>query len=506
MSPRTRLILYTLFGAVIAIVIGVDIANESYGLAVFIALFSAWLVVSLLSAAAPDSWLLAVALVGYLVGNRGFAQMQPTRQIPLLPAEAVLLAAVPALVIRMVLKRTAGIRRDLLNYSVLAWMAIGAARLPLDMHRFGVIALRDFAMIYYAAFFFVAQAFGAVAASENVLRKALSIAFLALMPVVVSILISPDFLVEHLTFRGIPIIYQKSDLIATYLAAGHFWLWTRWNKSGNRVLLASSVCSLLLIGAMGSPRAAMFAASVTTLLWVCRGRWRIAAAQIGSVAAAAVIGVGVIKIAGKDLQTSIPYSVYEHALSIFDPAGSGSYINGESGNPGDNNRFRVVWWRDVIEDTVAANPALGLGFGADLSARFLADYELLLDETFAARSPHSMVVTVFGRMGLVGLAAWIGISATMIRMVWRLLGTGDPDGIGFACVSMVVWTSACFGVVLEGPMGAVIFWSALGLANSRLHRGAARERAPAMTNSERVATGDWPVAKTAALGTQSLPR
>ena len=25
--------------------------------------------------------------------------------------------------------------------------------------------------------------------------------------------------------------------------------------------------------------------------------------------------------------------------------------------------------------------------------------------------------------------------------------------------------SACFGVVLEGPMGAVIFWTLLGIAN-----------------------------------------
>jgi hypothetical protein len=29
----------------------------------------------------------------------------------------------------------------------------------------------------------------------------------------------------------------------------------------------------------------------------------------------------------------------------------------------------------------------------------------------------------------------------------------------------VILTSACFGVVLEGPMGAVVFWSVLGLAN-----------------------------------------
>jgi hypothetical protein len=34
----------------------------------------------------------------------------------------------------------------------------------------------------------------------------------------------------------------------------------------------------------------------------------------------------------------------------------------------------------------------------------------------------------------------------------------------------MVWAifgSACFGVVLEGPMGAIVFWTLLGVANAR---------------------------------------
>jgi CHASE3 domain sensor protein len=30
----------------------------------------------------------------------------------------------------------------------------------------------------------------------------------------------------------------------------------------------------------------------------------------------------------------------------------------------------------------------------------------------------------------------------------------------------VILVSACFGVVLEGPMGAVVFWTILGLASA----------------------------------------
>ena len=158
-------------------------------------------------------------------------------------------------------------------------------------------------------------------------------------------------------------------------------------------------------------------------------------------------------------------------MSIFDPAGKGSYINGDSGDPGDNNRFRTIWWRDVIGETLEKNPVFGLGFGSDLASRFLADYDLLTDESFAARSPHSLIVTLFGRTGFVGLFAWLTVSAGLARMVWRLFRKGEPDGIGLACIVCVYWISACVGVVLESPMAALVFWSAAGLASASAQEG-----------------------------------
>ena len=38
----------------------------------------------------PEAWLLAWAIVGYILGNRGFAQISLSRYLPLLPAETVL--------------------------------------------------------------------------------------------------------------------------------------------------------------------------------------------------------------------------------------------------------------------------------------------------------------------------------------------------------------------------------------------------------------------------------
>ena len=498
MSPRVRAILFTVVGAGLAIVIGADLADEKFVLATLLGLFALWLIAAKVSRVAPQAWLLGAALVGYIVGNRGFAQMQPTRGIPLLPAEAVLLVSVPILAVRMTMKKSAGVQRDPLNYAILAWMAVGALRLPFDMRDYGVVALRDFAMVYYGAFFFVAQDFGTDSASARMLRKSLTVAFVLLMPAVVSTLVAPDFLLTYLTWDGIPLIFHKSDLIATSLAAGFFWLWTRWDQSHRRWWLAAATLSLFLIGTMSSPRAAMVAVFLVTLLWVACGRWRIAAFELTATGAALVVALAVVLGSGRDLKTSLPYSMYEHVASLFDPGGHNTYINNESGDLGGNNQFRLIWWKDVIEDTVHSKPLMGQGFGADLSARFLADFDLLNDETFAARSPHSMIVTVFGRMGIVGFLCWMAISGYAASVVWRLFRRGDPDGMGLACVTASFWLSSCVGVVLEGPMGAVIFWTALGLANSTLRKGNEDGQIPR--------AGERPVAMPVPLDTQSSPR
>jgi len=503
MSPRLRLSLFLILGAAIGIIIAADISGEEYGLAVLVALIACWVIIERTSDAPPDAWLLGAMLIGYVVGNRGFAQLQPSGQVPLLPAEAVLVVAIPALIVRMAMRRAAGFRVDSLNVSLLIWILYGTARLPIDLGRFGFMALRDYAMIYYAAFFYIGQAFGAHAASARVLKRALTVAFVTLLPAVVSIQLSPDFLIEHLTWRGIPLIYQKSDLIATSLAAGFFWLWTRRNPAGKHVWPLLAAASLLLIGVMVSPRAAMAAAAITTLLWLLVGRWRIAAAQLAIVLGGSALTLAVLSLAGRDLRTSAPYSAYEHAISIFDPEGTGSYINAESGDPGSNNRFRWIWWTDVCKETYSTSPVFGLGFGSDLAARFLADYDLLADETFAARSPHSMIVTTFGRMGFVGLAIWIAVSASMARVVWRLFRRGDPDGLGLASTACVIWISACVGVVLESPMGAVIFWTVAGLANSSAKPLPAAGAGPHRAGPAEASLEEWPVAKAGAMDTES---
>jgi len=78
---------------------------------------------------------------------------------------------------------------------------------------------------------------------------------------------------------------------------------------------------------------------------------------------------------------------------------------------------------------------------------------------------------VLGRMGLAGLAAFLALVAAMAARTWRLARLARTDdaalpALGWWSVSWVMFVSGCFGVVLEGPMGAVIFWTSLGMANA----------------------------------------
>ncbi len=465
MNPSFRVLFIVLVGALAAIIMGAGIANEHLLLSVVVVGVLVWAMIEWSRGPLPEVWVLAAVLFGYIVGNRGFAQLSVTSDLPLLPAEATLLVATPALVLRLGRKQLVAVRRDWLNLSLLAWVLVGAFRLPADLRAHGFLALRDFAMVYYAAFFFIAQAYAGHPASVRLLRRTLAAAFLVLPVVAIVDYAAPDFFL-HLTFRNIPLIFYKSDLLAALLMAGFFWLWTRWETSRHAWWLIPAAACLLLPSTAASPRAAIVALAVVTLMWLIARRWRIAAAQVAIVGAAVTVAVFIFVLGNKNLRETAAYSTYEHVISIADIQGTGTYTNHESGDPGDNNRFRVVWWNAVIDETLADNPLFGLGFGHDMAARFLADYGLVADDDFSARSPHSMIVSVLGRMGLLGLLLWLTVTAGMAALTRRIFRQGHLDNLGLISVAWVLWISGCFGIVLEGPMGAVVFWTVLGLANA----------------------------------------
>jgi len=470
MDPRLRFWLVVLLGTALGVSAAFAIAQENYALAGLTTAATLWLLMEWAGGPRPEAWLMAVALAGYVVGNRGFAQISVTRAIPLLPAEAVLLAGVAATLLRMAFRKVGAVRRDVLNYAILAWMLLGAARLWPDIRTYGAVALRDFATVYYALFFFVAQSLARHATSARLLRAAL-LAACAVLPFTYFLFTHfENFFLQTVAVRGVPLLFYKDDLAAAYLFAGFFMLMTvpDWPRLPRIALALASYASAF---AINSSRAAIMGLVVTSAWWAAARRWAPWKLQ----ALAVPLGVGALTVvalvAHGDFKDSRAYALYEHVASMVDFTGTGRYASEDRRYVGDNNRFRLAWWRSVAEETWADGPVFGLGFGADLTERFVRNYERDLGEDFNTRSPHSIVFTMLGRMGLTGLAAFLVIVGAMALRTYRLARVARTDdaalpALGWWSVSWVMLSSACFGVVLEGPMGAVVFWTALGLANT----------------------------------------
>jgi hypothetical protein len=487
MNPIWKMRLVMSASTVLALAVGWWIANGDYLLPRFLVLAAGAACLVALLRVSFDVVVLGGLLVGYIVGNRGFAQFSFVSGLPLLPAEVGLALCLLWLAVRAVFTKRLPLRRDAVNIAVAAWIVVGAARILPDVRAHGAIALRDFAMTYYALFFFVAQAQAADGRARRFLERCLLAATVVIIPIFAAFGRFPEFFLNTLNVGGTPLIFLKGDLVATFMAAGVLLTHRRFERTRRWWWLATAL--LGVVGVVASEnRASLVALGVVTLWLALDGRWRLLWAQLAGAAAAGLLLLAGAVTGWVDPRDNAALRAYERAASVVDVAGDRAYRSADVAFKGDNNRYRLVWWQAVIDETVETNPWLGLGFGYDLATEFVRRYYPDSTEDFSARSPHSIVVSAFGRTGVLGAGALLAIVAAMAWRTQRALrAPGQADVATLWLVAWAIFVSACFGVVLEGPMGAVVFWTVLGLANAA---GGTTEAA-----EEGVANTDAPAAK-----------
>ncbi len=463
LAPVWRTRLFAAGAAIVAVWLAIDIAHGRFlwpsALAGLLALF-------LLSRAQPlplGHLALIVVSAGYIVGNRGFAQISLSPHFPLLPAELALLLAGGLLLVQSAWRHELPVRRDPLNGAILAWIVVGSLRVVFDVRAFGFMALRDFALVYYAAFFFLGQDLARDPRSARIFINVLAFSCALVLPLYLVSERFPDFFFNLLSFRGNPLIYFKGDLAGTFVAVGAVLFWIRFEAARG---LWNAAISLVLAGgvvAMNN-RASLLALIVATAWLAIRGRWRFAASQAVAGVVATILILSVASALRISWEKTPVFALYERVVSIADPAGQRAYRGSDTHYKGDNNLYRLVWWQAVIDETIDGNPYLGLGFGHDLAERFVREYYPENSEEFNVRSPHNVLLTIFARMGAAGLLLFLAIilltAVQTCRAIPRTLAHAAPW-----CVAWAMLVSACLGVVLEGPMGAVVFWTTLGLAH-----------------------------------------
>lgn len=414
-----------------------------------------------------DALALGLLVFGYIVGNRGFAQLMPVPGVPLLPAEIGLALAGAWLAVRCAQAKVLPWRPDALNYALLAWIVLGTGRIVFDLPRHGFLALRDYAAVYYVAFFFVTQHLAQEARVRKFLLGCFIAASVCLPPVFALFELFPDFFLGTLTLRGIPLIFFKGDLAPLFMAVGAVLLYLR-AQGGHRLWARPLATGLVVWVAVGENRAALLGL-IVAFGWIGLSRYRAFPAVQAALAALVLSGlVAATQIGDFPRLERRLAELGDRAQSLVDWSGRGAYRQEHGSIKSDNNQFRWVWWRSVATETLAQNPVLGLGFGHDLAHGFLQEYNPDMAEEFTARSPHSVVVTALGRLGLAGVAVlgWCGL--ILARRTWRAMRdpAGDAMQVALWAALWPIAISACLGVVLEGPMGAVIFWTLLGLAHT----------------------------------------
>lgn len=409
--------------------------------------------------------LLGLVTAGYIVGNRGFAQVMVTN-LPILPAEAMLAFGGMLLLIQSAWRRELPVRWDALHLALLVWIALGALRIAFDFRSYGFMAVRDFATVYYALFFFLGRELAREERGRRFFETIVMVSAVALLPLFFLYDRFASFFLEVLTWRGNPLIFYKGDLAGTCMGVGSVLFYVRSERQARRFNLAISLVLAAGVLASGN-RASMLGLVVATGWLAVRGHWRFAIAQAinaSVLSIAIVVGAALLHIPWE--KTPV-FGLYERVISVFDPLGHRVYRGEETYNKGDNNIFRSVWWQAVIDETVEENPYVGLGFGRDLAERFVREYYPESSEEFTARSPHNILLTIFARMGAIGLLTFLIVCAFIAARTWRAVGLSLEAAAPW-CASWVILTSACFGVVLEGPMGAVVFWTMLGVADASL--------------------------------------
>ena len=378
---------------------------------------------------------------------------------------------------RRVVIRTA--RARILTLSICCFLVLGAVELIANYPVWGLDALRDSAVCYYSLFYFV----GLAIASDSEQKL--------------------HFCSRWKLFWIIAIPWAAAELITQYRFSG----------------LAPDIGSHgSVLGSSGSEIAQSLGLGCLLLLSEDRrGRFlgttaRVAVATIGLAVVAsiqergvklAILAAFIVLVAGNLFDRSpgrvfgrklsamllILMAVLATAIASGVDIGTSLQLDRFRGasldNPDATVAFRTDWWSKLYEQVMERNQAFGLGFGENL-ADYNPDISNQSEAQNPLRSPHNYNMTVFSRLGLLGLLIWCTILLSgVFDPLWRLLSASTNaeraearEKTFWVAAIVATWVNSSFGVLMEGPVMGIPFWLMLGLITGQPYRTVNRAGSP----------------------------
>lgn len=404
---------------------------------------------------------------------------------PLYIGEMTLIVIVLWMVNRHGLKRTLIGDESLLACLIASYMALGAVLTIPGIAEHGVEAIRDAAIWYYCIFFFIGHALGADAALGRKVWRSMVIAWgFALVWGSVDQLCQLTMnwtlatLGPVLPWRGEPLFFNSNyeqiqhmglaALVALHprISQGHLG---RWRAPLAVVSVIPGLVLVSIAHGRGVKVGLVLGALILAVLHFAPGKPLQISRRViaGLIILVLLMGGGVLVLGDDFLRAS--------RLERFTEANPSA--------PSGTAYWRLIWWKVLWQEVNDENPAFGLGFGQSLSMYnpYLQGGEHELT-AWPVRSPHNFNITVFSRMGFVGLALWLAVFVvglgSLFLKTWRGQGTAAHqerrEELAFWIVMLVAtWGNGSFGVLMEGPVLGIWFWFALGFSHGRAEPSAA---------------------------------
>jgi hypothetical protein len=438
---------------------------------------------------------LGILLGGYLFFNKTFAYLH-LPGTPVFVGEIVLaIGAVEAWRARVRWRRLLATSPALKVTLVL--LLVAGVRLAVDLPAYGLDAIRDSSIAYYAAFAFLAAA---AAVHEPTFTPRLLGWYQRVLPAFllwapVAVLLSDVTALSDVVLPGTDTAVNsfKSGDYSVHIATAVGFLWLGGHRAANDGSEAgrSKVVVLSLVGLVGllicgSQTRGGFLAGVTILVAVLaylppgRRRQLTFSLTAALVSVVAVILLLDLRLPGRDREVSLQ-GVVTNLSSLG---------GDDSTELGGTVEWRQVLWESVRDDALRSGAwTTGLGFGPVLGERYGVSGS---DERQPLRNVHNSHLTIFARTGVVGVGLW-----ALLLLVWcyglhrsvrrHPARTRDPDTAvnAWLLASMLGFlVNAYFDPSLEGPQACIWLYVMLGLgaARTRAHRlpsgwGPVRQRA-----------------------------
>jgi hypothetical protein len=412
---------------------------------------------------------LAVMILGYAVAGRGFAYLGAP---PIFVGEVVLVLGLAVAAWEGAVARALGTPALGALVALMLWVVIRT--IPyLSIYR--VDAARDAMLAGYGLFAIVVASLllARPARMAGVVRAAgKGAAVVVAVGWVVYLVVrqAPELLPAWPWADGVRVVEIKPGDLLVHLAAATALIVAGFRRS-HPALLALLVVGVA-VGMIGNRGGMVGYAAAMVVLAVMKPP----GARFGRLGVAVVVVVCVALLAGP---SALRTNEGSRVLGLEQITENVRSIAGASRSQAlsSTTEWRLQWWSRIVDYTVGGPFAAGgKGFGINLAS----DDGFRVDTQESLRSPHNVTMTYLARGGIPALALWLLVQACWFGAVTRAWLAAKRERqsrwMGLlavcSCLCVAALVNASFDVHLEGPMGAIPYWTAfgVGLAAARLRR------------------------------------